>query len=132
MDIAILSLDGLTRHGIIVAELATAQALNPGMLCVPRGTGADLTATNPPQPGGPMERRIPAYLFRDRFTGAELAGITGLAYGGLGDATAQVMLLKIATASEGINLDSAETIGGLDYLIAKGKLTAGRKAEILA
>ena len=48
MDIAILTPDGHTRLGVIVADLSTAQALNPGMLCVPRGTGADLTAIDPP------------------------------------------------------------------------------------
>lgn len=49
MDIAILSADSSTRIGVIVADsLATAQALNPGMVCVARGTGADLTAVDPP------------------------------------------------------------------------------------
>ena len=132
MDIAVLTPDGHTRLGVIVADLATARVLNPGMLCLPRGTGADLTAIDPPAPLVPGERRIPASEFRARFTDAELAGVSMLAYGGTGDATAQVMLLKISTASEGIDLDSAPVIAGLDYLVAKGKLEAGRKAEILA
>lgn len=54
MDISILTPDGATRVGVLVADLATAQALHPGMLCVERGTGADLTAADPqfddPQP----------------------------------------------------------------------------------
>lgn len=49
MYIAIITQDGTTRIGAIVAEsLAIAQALNPGLLCVERGTGADLTAADPP------------------------------------------------------------------------------------
>lgn len=131
MDIAILTPDGHTRLGVIVADLATARALNPGMLCVERGTGADLAAVDPAPMSTPSEHRIPAHVFRDRFTSAELAGITGLAYSGTGDATVQLLLLKIATASEGIPLDSAETVGGLDYLVSKGRLAAGRKMEIL-
>lgn len=50
-DIAILSPDGTIRHTVIVADsVAAAQALFPGMLCVPRGTGADKTAVDPAQP----------------------------------------------------------------------------------
>jgi hypothetical protein len=87
---------------------------------------ADLVA----QPAFP--RRIDAAAFRDRFTPAELAGVTALAYGGTGDVPAQLLLLKVATNRDGIDLDDAETIGGLDYLISKGKITAPRKVEILA
>ena len=48
MDIAILSPDGHTRETVIVAaDLATAHALYPGLTCVPRGTGADLLASDP-------------------------------------------------------------------------------------
>lgn len=51
MDIVILTPDGTARIGAIVAvDIATAQKLYPGMLCVERGTGADLTAVDPPKP----------------------------------------------------------------------------------
>lgn len=133
MDISILTPDGSTRLGTIVADcLATAERLNPGLLCVERGTGADLTATWAPSPGAPLQRNITPEQFRDRFTAAELAGITSLAYSGTGDATVQIMLLKATSATEGIDLGSAEVISGLDYLVSKGKLTAARKAEVLA
>jgi len=131
MDISIFSPDGTTRLGVIVADLSTAQVLNPGMLCVPRGTGADLTAIDPVQSGSQTTRRIPASDFRDRFTPAELAGVSMLAYSGDGDVVAQLLLLKVATNRDGIDLDSPETIGGVDYLISKGKLAATRKVEIL-
>lgn len=74
---------------------------------------------------------ISAAEFRDRFTPAELAGISALAYSGTGDTNAQLLLLKVATNRDGIDLNSAEVIAGLDYLISKGKFTAQRKLEIL-
>ena len=74
---------------------------------------------------------ISAAEFRDRFTSAELLGISTLAYSGTGDPAIQLLLLKVATNRDGIDLASADVIAGLDYLIAKGKLLAGRKTEIL-
>jgi hypothetical protein len=53
MKIAILTPDGMTRLSTIVADLATARALNPGMLCVVAGTGEDLTASDPVAPPPP-------------------------------------------------------------------------------
>lgn len=106
----------------------------PYLACVPRGDGTatlyDLGDEDllPPRTWAP--RRITAGEFRDLFTTTELIGINQLAYGG--DATAQLLLLKITTASAGIDLDSPEVAGGLDYLVAKGRLAAGRLAEILA
>lgn len=83
--------------------------------------------------GEVVARRLSATEFRDRFTSAELAGITSLAYGGEGDATAQVLLLKVTTAGGGgIDLASPEVVGGLEYLVAKGRLSAARASEILA
>lgn len=79
-----------------------------------------------------VSRVVSATTFRDRFTTAELAGITSLAYGGEGDTAAQVLLLKVATAGGGIDLASPEVVGGLEYLVVKGRLSAGRLAEILA
>lgn len=92
--------------------------------------GDTLPADLAPQPFS--TRRIDAAAFRDRFTPAELAGVTALAYGGTGDVSAQLLLLKVATNRDGIDLDDAETIGGLDYLVSRGKITAPRKVEILA
>ena len=86
---------------------------------------ADLAASLAPP------RIISAAEFRDRFTPTELAGISALAYSGTGDVPAQLLLLKVATNRDGIDLSSADVVGGLDYLISKGKLTAPRKAEIL-
>jgi hypothetical protein len=74
---------------------------------------------------------ISAAEFRDRFTLAELAGISALAYSGTGDSGAQLLLLKVATNRDGIDLDSSDVVGGLDYLIGKSALLARRKAEIL-
>lgn len=79
----------------------------------------------------PMPRLLTPAEFRARLTDAELAGITMLAYSGTGDAPAQVLLAKVSTASEGIDLDSASVRAGLDYLVGRGRLTAARVAEIL-
>jgi hypothetical protein len=79
-----------------------------------------------------LPRLIDAAEFRDRFTAAELAGVSALAYSGAGDVGAQLLLLRVATNRDGIDLDSADVIAGVDYLISKGKLAASRKAEILA
>ncbi len=76
-------------------------------------------------------RSLSAAEFRDRFTPVELAGISALAYSGTGDVPAQLLLLKVATNRDGIDLDSADVVGGLDYLVSRGKLTAPRKTEIL-
>lgn len=87
---------------------------------------ADLAASLAPP------RIISAAEFRARFTPAELASISALAYSGTGDVGAQLLLLRVSTNRDGIDLDSADVVGGLDYLISKGKLTALRKAEIQA
>lgn len=76
------------------------------------------------------ERRIESWQFRDRFTEVELDGILGMAYSG--DAIARRLLLKVQTATGGIDLDSPEVIGGLDYLVTQGVLTAERAAVIRA
>lgn len=76
-------------------------------------------------------RIITAAEFRDRFSPAELAGISALAYSGTGDVGAQLLLLKVATNRDGIDLGSADVIAGLDYLVGKNKITGARKLEIL-
>lgn len=82
------------------------------------------------QPAPPV-RRVTAAEFRDRFTLSEQAAITSLAYTGGGDVTAQVLLMRLATNRDGIDLDAAETVAGLDYLVSKDVIAAGRLAEIL-
>jgi hypothetical protein len=83
-----------------------------------------------PQPVD-ASRIISAAEFRDRFTPAELAAISALAYAGTGDVGAQLLLLKVATNRDGIDLGSADVIAGLDYLVGKNKITGARKLEIL-
>ena len=75
-------------------------------------------------------RVIRAWEFRDRFAVEELAGLTTLAYGG--DVVAQLLLLKISTATDGIDLDSESVAQGLDYLISVGRLAPERRAQVLA
>lgn len=84
-------------------------------------------------PHPPVEvpaRIIPAYDFRDKFTPAELSAINNKAYV-VGDANVQLLLLKVFTATEGVNLDSQDTIDGVNYLAYIGVITAARKTEIL-
>lgn len=80
----------------------------------------------------PPRRLIDKADFRDRFSAGELTAITSLAYSGAGDALARVLLLRLTTTRDGIDLDNPDVIAGLDHLIAKGALAAPRKAEILA
>ena len=68
--------------------------------------------------------------FRDRFTKSELLAIANMAYAG--DATTRYLLLKLQTNTSGMDLSGAETVGGVDYLIAKGVLLPARRADILA
>jgi len=76
-------------------------------------------------------RIITTSEYIDRFTPAEQLAITSLAYSGAGDAQVVLLLLKTQTRAE-INLDSAVLIAGLDYLVSKGAIAAGRPAIIRA
>lgn len=76
-----------------------------------------------------MSRIIPAYAFRDRFTDKEMDAILDLAYSG--DKVARVLLLKLQTANDGIDLSSQTTLDGLNYLLSKSVITPERKIEIL-
>lgn len=87
------------------------------------GTGADYEAPV-------ADRMISISEFRDRFTKTELLTIADMAYAG--DAPTRYLLLKLQTNTSGIDMSSAETVGGVDYLIAKGVLAPARKQEILA
>lgn len=76
-----------------------------------------------------VTRNVPTYIFRDRFTEAELIAINALAYSG--DAAVQFMLLKVSTATDGIDLRSQSVADGLNYLVSVGAITSGRLLEIL-
>jgi hypothetical protein len=76
----------------------------------------------------PIVRTITPGEFRDRFTAAEQAAFTTLAFGG--DQNAQAIMLKLSTSLE-VDLDSPTVAAGLDYLVSKGVISAARKAEIL-
>lgn len=75
---------------------------------------------------------IKAWEFRDRFTEQELIAINRLAYAGDGDDIAILLLQKVNTATDGINLLSEATINGVNYLAFKGCIVPGRTSEILA
>ena len=59
-----------------------------------------------------------------------MVAIVGKAYAG--DTQLQYLLLKLQTNTSGIDLMSAETIGGVAYLASIGVITAARKVEVLA
>lgn len=88
-----------------------------------------LAFTRPPPPPAPRQSTITAAMFRDRFTVAEMDAVLALSYGG--DAVARRLLLKLQTQTS-INLDSAELMAGLDYLVTAGTLTAARVNEVVA
>lgn len=73
---------------------------------------------------------IPVYAFRGRFTDAELIAINALAYSG--DAVAQLLLLKVSTATDGIDLTSQSVVNGLNYLVSAGTITADRLPDLMA
>lgn len=97
-----------------------------------RWRGYETEAELPPEPVVAEQRVLTAFEFRDRFTAAELGAIVARAYSGDGDVNAQVLLLKVQTAVGGINLDSAEVVEGLSYLVAIGVISAEAKARVLA
>lgn len=72
---------------------------------------------------------ISASDFRNRFTDVELGQILSKAYSG--DATCQLLLLKVQTANDGITLTSQTTIQGINYLVSIGVLTSTRANIIL-
>jgi hypothetical protein len=82
----------------------------------------------PPAP--PAPRTITAWEFRDRFLTSEIDAILDLAYAG--NAQARRLILKLQTATGGVDLDSDVVIAGVDFLVAQAILTPARKAEILA
>lgn len=127
----VTSADSLARAEALLGPLF------PGceMLAEPDGvngvagaTWQDGVLTPPPLPAS--RRTVTVSEFRDRFTDAEMDAVLTLAYSG--DAIARKLLLKIQTASEGVNLEAAEVAAGLGYLVSRGVIAAPRVDEILA
>lgn len=127
MIAAKLKFDGVTVEDCIVVD-----AVPEGFVECPEWVGIGMRIDAPEPAGFTSEalprQAIPVDQFRDRFTPEEMDAVLALAYDG--DAMARRLLLKVQTSRE-IDLDSPETIGGLDYLIAKGVLADARKEEIL-
>lgn len=99
----------------------TGRAVNPGDFY-----DVD-TDTFSPGPADPAPwREIPTQAFRARFTDAELVAIATSA-----DAAVKVLVLKIATRAT-VDLADPQTAEGVDLLIAKGLVQAGRRAALLA
>lgn len=71
---------------------------------------------------------ITAGAFRARFTGSELAAFGALAFGG--DPLAQQLFMRLATATDGVDLGSDTVAQGIAYLVNKGVLSAERSAEV--
>lgn len=71
---------------------------------------------------------ITAWEFRDSFTPDELIQIINAAYDG--DTQCRLLLLKIQTATDGVDLNGESAISGLTYLNNIGILANGRINEI--
>jgi hypothetical protein len=71
---------------------------------------------------------IPAWEFRDSFTQDELVQIVNAAYDG--DVQCRLLLLKIQTATDGVDLNGDSAIDGLTYLNNIGIIANGRINEI--
>jgi len=79
----------------------------------------------------PESRFISVTDFRSLFTTDELLAINQAAYIS-GDVNVQMLLLKVFTATTGVDLDFIDTVQGVGYLEYINVLTAGRAQEILA
>lgn len=75
-----------------------------------------------------LKNVITAYEFRDSFTPDELTTILNAAYAG--DSICRLLLLKIQTATGGVDLHSEDTINGLAYLQSINILSGARVQEI--
>jgi hypothetical protein len=89
-----------------------------------------VVTTGNDMPSNSQERIIPVWKFRDRFTTAEIDAILNLVYSG--DSVVRLLMLKLQTASDGIDLDSADVINGMDYLVSKSVLTQARSNAIIS
>jgi len=81
----------------------------------------------PPPPPAPPSRLISVQEFRSRFTDLEQAATVTSANAGV-----KVLVFKLSTRLEPVNLDDQQVIAGVDLLIAQGILSPARKAAILA
>jgi len=86
-------------------------------------TGDDVPVT-------PSSRIVTINEFRDKFTTTEQDAILSLAYSG--DTVARRFLLKLQTTLMEVDLDHADVVGALAYLVAKSVLTNSRANEIRA
>lgn len=78
-------------------------------------------------PPAPPQRLISVQEFRSRFTNLEQAAtVTSL------NAEVKVLVFKLSTRLEPVDLDDPQVIAGVDLLIAQGITTPVRKAAILA
>lgn len=78
----------------------------------------------------PTGRILTISQYRNRFTEAEQVAVLQAAYSG--NTNCQVLLMKMQTTTDGINLDSESVINGLAYLTSIGILKDGRAVEIRA
>lgn len=69
-------------------------------------------------------RIVTAQEFRDRFTDAELSAMLASS-----DATVKLLVLKIQTADP-FPMDKPAVQQGLDYLVAKGIISAARRSVV--
>lgn len=112
-----LDVDEFTRYLAPVVTLDESGEVidsQPAALHQPHQMGGWPDITQPAPVPVLEPRYVRDWEFRDRFTQAELMQIIGLADGG--DMTAKYLLLKIQTASDGVDLDSPEVIGGVQYV----------------
>ncbi len=74
------------------------------------------TYVEPEEPSTVRKSVIRDWEFRNRFTQAQLVGVMRAAMAG--DNTAALVWLALSTASDGVDLDKPEHIGGVNYLAA--------------
>lgn len=120
-----------------VVDLPMVMPVPTAVAIVPRGDGSAVVyEVGDALPGnlvndGASPRVISVAEFRDRFTAAELAAIAALAYSGGGDQVMQVLLLKLATNRDGVDLDDTSVREGLAYLVTRGVLEGSRVDQIV-
>jgi hypothetical protein len=128
----------IVKNGVVVnvvlAEAVEDVAAGVGETLIPHESAGPgwtfdgTTLTPPPAPVPEPVRVITPREFRQRFTDTEQAGIMAAA---MQDVQVLDWRLRAAEARD-IDLDHPETALGIDFLISKGLLAEGRKAEILA
>lgn len=112
------------KNGVVVAvlearDLADAQDSMPGCVVRLAISGDILVVIG--------ARQITPKEFRDKFTPAELGAIIAST-----DVGVRVLLYKISTTGDSVDLDSVDVQNGLLYLQAKQLLTDTRRTAILS